>query len=39
MQARLDFPKAAPDAYKAVAALEKYVREDSGIDHLLLHVI
>jgi AhpD family alkylhydroperoxidase len=39
MQARFDFPKAAPDAYKAVAALEKYVREDSGIDHRLLHLI
>jgi AhpD family alkylhydroperoxidase len=39
MQARFDFPKAAPDAYKAVAALDKYVREDSGIDHRLLHLI
>lgn len=39
MQARFDFPKAAPDAYKAVAALDKYVREDSGIDHRFLHLI
>ena len=39
MQARLDFPKAAPDAYKAVAALEKYVTDESGLDHRLLHLI
>lgn len=39
MQARLDFTKAAPDAYKAVAKLEKYVTEESGLDHRLLHLI
>lgn len=39
MQARLDFPKASPEAYKAVAALEKYVTQDSGIDPRLIHLI
>lgn len=39
MQVRLDFPKAAPDAYKAVAELEKYVKEESGLDPRLLHLI
>lgn len=39
MQVRLDFPKAAPDAYKAVADLEKYVRDESGLDHRILHLI
>jgi AhpD family alkylhydroperoxidase len=39
MQARFDFPSAAPDAYKAVAALDKYVKTGSGVDHRLLHLI
>lgn len=39
MQARIDFPTAAPDAYKAVAALDRYVKEDSGLDRRLLHLI
>ncbi|MBL0937093.1 MAG: carboxymuconolactone decarboxylase family protein [Rhizobiaceae bacterium] len=39
MKARFDFPTVAPDAYKAVAALDRYVREDAGIDHRLLHLI
>ncbi|PLC53226.1 alkylhydroperoxidase [Pollutimonas nitritireducens] len=39
MQVRLDFPKAAPDAYRAVAELDRYVREESGLDHQLLHLI
>lgn len=39
MQTRLDFSKAAPDAYKAVLELEKYIKEKSGIDHRLLHLI
>lgn len=39
MQARFDFPTVAPDAYKAVAALDRYVKEDAGIDHGLLHLI
>lgn len=38
MQVRLDSPTAAPDAYKAVAELEKYVQE-SGLDPRLLHLI
>lgn len=39
MQARLDFSKAAPDAYKAVVELDKYVSQQSGLDHRLLHLI
>src|SRR3546814_19423462 len=39
MQARIDFTKAAHDAYKAVAKLEQYVTEESGLDHRLLHLI
>ncbi|WP_397473809.1 carboxymuconolactone decarboxylase family protein [Pusillimonas sp.] len=39
MQARFDFRKASPDAYQAVAALEKYVKEESGLDARLLHLI
>ena len=38
MQARIDFPKVAPDAYKAVLALETYVRR-SGISPSLLELI
>lgn len=39
MQPRFNFAKAAPDAYKAVAALEQYVKQDSNLDHRLLHLI
>src|SRR5690606_41144481 len=39
MQERLDFAKAAPDAYKAVYELERYIREESGLDPRLLHLI
>ena len=39
MEPRFDFPSAAPDAYKAVAALDKYVKVDSGIDHRVLHLL
>jgi len=39
MQERLDFAKAAPDAYKAVYELERYIREESGLDSRLLHLI
>lgn len=39
MQARLNFAKAAPDAYKAVFALDKYVKEEAGIEPRLLHLI
>jgi AhpD family alkylhydroperoxidase len=38
MQARLDASKAAPDAYRAVSALEKYV-QGSGLAHGLIHLI
>jgi AhpD family alkylhydroperoxidase len=39
MQARLNFAQAAPDAYKAAAALDRYVVKDSGLDHALIHLI
>jgi AhpD family alkylhydroperoxidase len=39
MQARLNFAKASPDAYKAVAALDRYVIKDSGLDHAIVHLI
>lgn len=39
MHPRFDFPSVAPDAYKAVAALDRYVRVDTGIDHRLLHLL
>lgn len=39
MQARLNMTKASPDAYKAVAALDRYVVKDSGLDHALVHLI
>jgi AhpD family alkylhydroperoxidase len=38
MQARLNFYKAAPDAYQAVAALEAYV-QSSGIEKRHIHLI
>ncbi|WP_026613314.1 carboxymuconolactone decarboxylase family protein [Ensifer aridi] len=38
MQPRLNFAKAAPDAYKAVAALDSYVK-GSGIEPRLIHLI
>ena len=38
MQARLDPSKVAPDAYRAVYALEKYV-QGSGLSHGLIHLI
>lgn len=38
MQPRFDFSKAAPDAYKAVAALDDYVQH-SGIEKRLIHLI
>jgi AhpD family alkylhydroperoxidase len=38
MQARIEYPKVAPDAYKAVLALETYVRR-SGIEPSLLELI
>ena len=39
MKARFNFPDAAPDAYKAVFALDRYVKEESGIEPRLLHLI
>jgi len=39
MTARFDFSAAAPEAYKAVLALDTYVRESSGLDHKLIHLI
>lgn len=39
MQTRLNFAKAAPDAYKAVAALEQYVAKDSGLEPAIIHLI
>lgn len=38
MQARLDYAKAAPDAYRAVLALEGSVQK-SGLPHRLIHLI
>jgi alkylhydroperoxidase AhpD family core domain len=39
MKSRIAIPAAAPDAYKAVAALEAYVAKDSGLPHRLIHLI
>lgn len=39
MDPRFNFAEAAPDAYKAVAALDRYVTRDSGIESRLLHLI
>jgi AhpD family alkylhydroperoxidase len=39
MQARLDFRNAAPDAYEAIKALDRYVVAESGIDKRLVHLI
>jgi AhpD family alkylhydroperoxidase len=39
MSARLNFAKAAPDAYKAVAALDSYVVKDSGLEPAIVHLI
>jgi AhpD family alkylhydroperoxidase len=39
MQARLDFVKAAPEAYKAIKALDTYVVRESGLDKRLIHLI
>ena len=39
MQTRFNFAEAAPDAYKAVFALEQYVKQESNLDRRLLHLI
>ena len=38
MKARLDYTTAAPDAFRAVLALERYV-QDSGLPKRLIHLI
>lgn len=39
MKTRFNPYAAAPDAYKAVLALENYVQKDSGLAHRLIHLI
>ncbi|WP_342643801.1 carboxymuconolactone decarboxylase family protein [Rhodoligotrophos ferricapiens] len=39
MKRRLDYTTAAPDAYKAVLALEQYVKQQSGLDRRLIHLL
>lgn len=39
MTARLNYIDAAPDAFKAVYALEEYVSEKSGLDRPLIHLL
>jgi len=39
MKARLNYAKAAPDAYAAVKALDNYVVNDSGLEPRLIHLI
>jgi AhpD family alkylhydroperoxidase len=39
MQARFNAMKAAPDAYKAAAALDRYIVQESGLDRRLIHLI
>ena len=39
MKARLNYSKAAPDAYGAVKALDSYVVNDSGLEPRLIHLI
>jgi AhpD family alkylhydroperoxidase len=39
MQPRLEFPKVAPAAYRAMLALENYVTKSSGLEPSLLHLV
>lgn len=39
MQPRFNFVEAAPDAYKAVVALDQYIVKESGLEHRLIHLI
>ena len=39
MKTRFNPYAAAPEAYKAVLALENYVQKDSGLPHRLIHLI
>jgi len=38
MEPRMDYMKTAPDGYKAMSALESYVRQ-SGLEHTLLELV
>jgi AhpD family alkylhydroperoxidase len=39
MQPRLDFRNAAPDAYQAIKALDRYVVAESDLDKRFIHLI
>lgn len=39
MKARVNYAESAPDAVKAVAALDRYVVAESGLDTRLVHLI
>ena len=39
MEPRLNIAKAAPEAYQAVAALDRYVVKESGLPHGIIHLI
>jgi AhpD family alkylhydroperoxidase len=39
MHPRLDYTKAAPDAYQAVLALEQFVSRQSGLEPRLIHLL
>lgn len=39
MQPRLSYAKAAPGAYQAMASLENYIRQASGLEHSLLELV
>ncbi len=39
MTARLDYIKAAPDAFQAVLALEQYLATQSGLESRLIHLL
>ncbi len=39
MKARIEYATASPEAYKAMLALEQWVRKESGLDHQLLELV
>ena len=39
MQTRFDYAEAAPDAYQAAVALDRYIVKDSGLAPRILHLI
>lgn len=39
MKARIEYATASPGAYKAMLALEQWVRRESGLDHQLLELV